>query len=99
MTPVIEKQAKEVAVRPDTALQRPQVTPRGNGFPQPDDAPCGQDRAPEGAQTTVTVYLHGDFGELPEEIAGRRVVRSLDPKKWPHPPEPDCQKEWDELDE
>ena len=98
MTPVIEKKAKELAVQPDTALQRPKVTPRGKGFRGADDTPCGADSGPDGAEITVTSYLYADFGELPEEIAGRRVVRSLDPEKWPYPPEPDCQKEWDELD-
>ena len=53
----------------------------GESFPEADDAQCGQDRGPDGAEITVTSYLHTDFGELPEEIAGRRVVRSLDPGK------------------
>ena len=97
MTPVIEGRAKELAVPSDTELQRPEVPPREERFPQPADVPCGRDGGPDGAEITVTAYLSGDFRERPDVIAGRRVVRSLDPERWPHPPEPDCQKEWDEL--
>jgi len=28
---------------------------------------------------------------------GRPIVRSYDPRKWPCPPEPDCQEEWNET--
>jgi len=96
MAPVIEKEAKRVAVLPDAALQRPTVKARG--FTALDDIPRGMDNDPDGAVRTVTLYLQGDFGELPTEIAGHRVVRSLDPAKWPDPVDPGCQKEWDELD-
>ena len=98
MAAVIEKEGKAVVVRPDTALQRPVVTARGKGFPVPDDSPRGLDNDPDGAELGVTVYLYGDFDELPDEIAGHRVVRSLDPARWPHFTDPECQKEWDELD-
>ena len=65
------KEAKEVAVGADTALQRPEVVPHGT--------PCGPDKGPDGAERTQTLYLQVDFDELPEEIAGHQVVRSLDP--------------------
>ena len=42
-------------------------------------------------------YLARD--ETQEFIAGRPVVRAYDPDDWPYPPEPDCQKEWDEAEE
>lgn len=37
--------------------------------------------------------------ETQEFVAGRPVVRAYDPDDWPYPPEPDCQKEWDEAEE
>ncbi len=104
MAPVIEKEAKVVTVRRDTALLRPDATPRGEGFPVRDESPRGMDNDPDGTGLTSTVYLCGDFAditdidELPREIAGHRVVRSLDPARWPHFPDAECQKEWDELD-
>ena len=32
----------------------------------------------------------------PKTFKGRPIVRSYDPRKWPYPPEPDCQEEWNE---
>ncbi len=58
-----------------------------------------RDTGSEPAALVVTQFMIGDFFALPAEIAGHRVVRSLDPEKWPHPADPDCQKEWDELAE
>lgn len=44
--------------------------------------------------------LAGRRAGIPKEIDGRRVVRSLDPKKWPQfaEPDPELGKERDELE-
>ena len=100
MTATIERAAKPLAaMREEAELQRPVLEPSGKPFPSPVCGPYGQDTAPKGPPAVVTQYMTADFFALPGEVSGRRVVRALDPAKWPHPPEPDCQKEWDELGE
>lgn len=100
MTTTVKRIARPLtAARGEVALQHQQLDASGEPSLKSCLGSFARDTGSEPAALVVTQFMIGDFLALPAEIAGHRVVRSLDPGKWPHPADPDCQKEWDELAE